>query len=652
MIERYGSLKVRVSDAMKGSGELASRYGSDFFKESAQLKSSQLDEQLFSIAVVGFFKRGKSTLINAILGRENDLLAPIDAPPCTSSIVRYFSVERSPEGRESAVVNFLPKVGDKGEILDPDPDKVIPFDEVREYVTEDSNRDNFKRVSSVDIFCESSLLNRYVCLVDTPGKGTFYKNHEGLLEGYLPLANALVFVISSGSALDPGELEFLKGLSADERRRVFFVLTKVDLIGDEELDTVKARVRGEIEKAGIVCEQLYTVSAKEVFEARQSRGSKKSLGRNNQWNEFTSDLGQFVLREAGESGVARLRFEQALSLSDDALQYVRDIIEERLSFFDKPLSQVEKEKKQVESARSSIEEQTAESRHAFRKEWEKARQRFHERVQGRGSAVAGAILTLVDSVTTMGLIKASSSIGSAIENKLRPIFEDAGEELDRSLRQAVHNLFESTRESFERNAPAAPIATDLGLVPAAAAVTVSGVVAGGVALGTGIAIGGPAIVTFLEATLGLAGAGSITQILVLIKIWMTTLAAVPGGIVAVAGGYLVCKALLWVSGALGRHVLEEKAKSAVEETIETFLANADKQIEQARATIEEEYKKNISRALQNATKRLDDIEETIRTHGPKARHELESDMALVNERLNAVKGIRRELDETLSTQQP
>jgi GTPase SAR1 family protein len=52
------------------------------------------------LAVLGKAKRGKSTLINALLGRKDDTLAPIDKLPASSAITRFRY------GNEKAAVAF------------------------------------------------------------------------------------------------------------------------------------------------------------------------------------------------------------------------------------------------------------------------------------------------------------------------------------------------------------------------------------------------------------------------------------------------------------------------------------------------------------------------------------------------------------------
>lgn len=62
---------------------------------------SHLKKNQIRVTILGKAKRGKSTLINAFLGRKDDILAPIDKLPASSVISRYIHSDC-----EKAVVYF------------------------------------------------------------------------------------------------------------------------------------------------------------------------------------------------------------------------------------------------------------------------------------------------------------------------------------------------------------------------------------------------------------------------------------------------------------------------------------------------------------------------------------------------------------------
>ena len=111
----------------------------------------------FSVGVVAQAKRGKSTLINGLLGRRDDILAPIALFPATN-VVSCFANGTN----ETARVIFE---GDDEKSLG----KTISFDDIRQYACEEHNPGNQKSVKAIEVVGPFPLLGENVILVDTPG---------------------------------------------------------------------------------------------------------------------------------------------------------------------------------------------------------------------------------------------------------------------------------------------------------------------------------------------------------------------------------------------------------------------------------------------------------------------------------------------------
>ena len=90
--------------------ERACRFLETCIKAAKEMNENNLAKQLetgildlrslhFNIAVVGDIKRGKSTLINTLLGQKTDALSPIDSEVCTGAITHYMDLS---ERREPA----------------------------------------------------------------------------------------------------------------------------------------------------------------------------------------------------------------------------------------------------------------------------------------------------------------------------------------------------------------------------------------------------------------------------------------------------------------------------------------------------------------------------------------------------------------------
>lgn len=184
-----------------------------------QLDDVELDKQLalmdrgfFRLVVVGEVKRGKSSLINAMLGYDE--LVPTGDLSTTSTIFKiHYGAEVGYR------VHFLKNSGKS--ILDIDKDHLC------QYGTEAGNPRNFEQVDFIEVSCPSPFLqNSGIVIIDTPGLGSINQFHKEITYQYVPRADAVLFVTDSyQGAVSELEIQYL-----DDIRRItphiYFVQTK------------------------------------------------------------------------------------------------------------------------------------------------------------------------------------------------------------------------------------------------------------------------------------------------------------------------------------------------------------------------------------------------------------------------------------------
>ncbi|MFE2177782.1 dynamin family protein [Kitasatospora sp. NPDC059462] len=187
----------------------------------------RLREGTLTVVVCGEFKRGKSSLLNALL-EEPDLF-PRDTYFATSLVTTaaFGPVER-------VVVTLDPPE----ERPDGEPEQVeIPRGRIAEFATESGNPGNVKRVRLISVRLPNPRLASGLVLVDTPGVGAVYQAHTAVTAGFLPQADALVFVADATQPLTESELRFLSRAAAASRALdgtdgLVFALSKIDTVGD------------------------------------------------------------------------------------------------------------------------------------------------------------------------------------------------------------------------------------------------------------------------------------------------------------------------------------------------------------------------------------------------------------------------------------
>jgi len=202
----------------------------------------KLENQEITISVIGQFKRGKSTLVNAIL---EDKILPVGIVPVTAVIT---TIEY---GDKAATVHF-----DNGVI------KEIGFDEMSSFINEQENNDNHLGVSKVALYCPSPFLKKGLTFVDTPGVGSVHQKNSDAAYSYVKESDAVIFMLSVDSPINQIEIDFLKN-AKEYAAKFYFAVNKIDSIDRSDLEEYLAYCRTLICKLmGVDSIQLFPVSAK------------------------------------------------------------------------------------------------------------------------------------------------------------------------------------------------------------------------------------------------------------------------------------------------------------------------------------------------------------------------------------------------------
>lgn len=182
----------------------------------------------FTLVVVGQFKRGKSSLMNALVGRE---VLPTGVLPLTSVIT---------------VLRFGPSPRlliqhENGAGLEE-----RPLQSLADFVTESGNPGNHKRVQTAYIELPAACLRQGLEFVDTPGVGSAIEANTRTTCDFVPHCDAVVFVTSVDSPLTTTESQFLRSIRQTVPK-LFVVVNKTDLVGPPEtaqvVDFISARLR-------------------------------------------------------------------------------------------------------------------------------------------------------------------------------------------------------------------------------------------------------------------------------------------------------------------------------------------------------------------------------------------------------------------------
>ena len=190
----------------------------------------RLDAARLRVLVVGEAKRGKSTLVNALLGRE---VLPSGVAPLTAvtTTVRYGDDER-------AEVRFLDGHDEK-----------YPLAALGDLVTERGNPGNRRRIAEVTVYLTAPILESGVELVDTPGTGSVFEWDTRTAHQALRSMDAAVFALTADPPVSASERDLLDkvaGLSV----MTFAVLNKADHLDERGLAEAVEFTRRVLGEAG------------------------------------------------------------------------------------------------------------------------------------------------------------------------------------------------------------------------------------------------------------------------------------------------------------------------------------------------------------------------------------------------------------------
>ena len=204
---------------------------------------SRVAEDRFNLVVLGEFKRGKSTLINALLGRD---VLPTGVVPLTSVVTTIALGDRDrlriyfEDGREEE----------------------RPLDELAGYVTEAGNPANRLGVELAQVELDHDLLRAGLELVDTPGIGSIHSHNTEVARGFLPRVDAALCVLDAGQPLSEGERELFRE-AAERVPRLLLVINKIDHLDHADREVAVEFVRSALrDLLGDSEIELFAVSAR------------------------------------------------------------------------------------------------------------------------------------------------------------------------------------------------------------------------------------------------------------------------------------------------------------------------------------------------------------------------------------------------------
>ena len=280
----------------------------------ARQKSHELE---FNVAVTGVINAGKSTLLNALLGKK--ILGASNVPETVNLTVLKYAPEpfarvnfwSEAELKELGIAqdqddeiaeiyggagvkfesetaqNLNVKFNADGESAakfkspsvseiysEPPASKTVKTDEIKRYTSADSKYAKF--VKSVELYENLELLKNNVRIIDTPGIDDAVALREELVRRFMRECDLMVHLMNVSQSATQKDLDFIvSSLQNSHAVKLAVLLTHADVLKEGELNEVAAYAKKSVEERtrelGIGAE-FFAVSAKSYFEGGQNSG--------------------------------------------------------------------------------------------------------------------------------------------------------------------------------------------------------------------------------------------------------------------------------------------------------------------------------------------------------------------------------------------
>jgi len=265
----------------------------------------KLQEGRYRVLVAGEAKRGKSSFVNAVIGKD---LLPTDLKIATCQVFRVRNTDQE-------AYRLLYEDGSMEVIAEKDLAKYGS----QVYADQEGTPSLDEIIRWIEIDRPIRFLPPEIELLDTPGLGSLYAVHAEIIYRFVPTADGVIFMLSSNHPVTDVEVEFLEELT-QVTQNIFFIQTKIDEHRGAHWKEIMQRNKEVLEKrfektlGAIEVWPISSISLQKAVESGDDDYIKVS-----RFPELREALERFLMRVAGWKAMA----EASLCLGDTIDQATR-----------------------------------------------------------------------------------------------------------------------------------------------------------------------------------------------------------------------------------------------------------------------------------------------------------------------------------------
>ena len=276
-LDRFNQKRQAIVMCYSTLCSMAKTFNSKHIEDQVQASLESLRQDNFNIVVVGEFSRGKSTFINALLGKK---VLPAATKPTTTMINKI-----SYGDENKFVLHFRDGNGSK-EVDETEFYKIVAEKEP-DYEDDqemDRYKDRIKWLQSIeyaDIKYPIPICKEGVEIIDTPGTNDLDIHREEVTFNFLPKADVALFLLSATQILSKSEMQFLKErIIGNQIKNIFIIINFKDKLNQEQEkeDAVMLYAKEHL-KEYLPNPKLFLVSGKQAlnFKRHKNGESVKNL---------------------------------------------------------------------------------------------------------------------------------------------------------------------------------------------------------------------------------------------------------------------------------------------------------------------------------------------------------------------------------------
>ena len=413
------TMKIELEEELSAIAKLASDVGmTTLAAELTDQRIPKLREERFNLVVVGEFNHGKSTFVNALLGQA---VLPAGITPTTATI------NHITWGDTPAATAHMEDGSTKEIELDRGPHALV------DWVTIEGK--DAAHVKFVDVRGPAPILRDRVTLVDTPGVNDINEQRAEITYGYIPRADAVLFLLDGAQVLKASERAFLEQrILRRSRDKIFFVIGKIDLLAPDEREETLRFARTHLTKV-VPDPMIFPLSAKRQLSAdpavRETSGMQPLLDHLGAY--LTTSRGQVLLDNGIADALRTLGYlRQNLGIKRRSLSFELEELEARIG----------KVRSQLDGARAHL-------------------RAHHARIRAEADAVKAGVRLELETFVRELKARLPDEIdrvsGNDVKKYLQPFLEDTwkawaenlGDKVAGQLERLAEEIIQVTNEDVE-----------------------------------------------------------------------------------------------------------------------------------------------------------------------------------------------------------